>query len=171
MELGALFAVIATAFWLHRTPQGLWLQFAGEHPVALQTAGRSVRRVRWFAVLMAGALAGLGGAALSIYLSSAYSRNMTAGRGFMALAALIFGKWRPIPTAIACVFFGLTEASQIRLQGVVLWGSEPVPVQFIQILPYVVTVLVLSGFGAIATPSALGSPLTSIIARFWYAGF
>ncbi len=84
---------------------------------------------------------------------------MTAGRGFMALAALIFGKWKPIPTAAACLLFGFSDALQIRLQGVVLWGTEPVPVQFIQILPYIVTVLVLAGVvGQSRAPHALGVP-------------
>src|SRR5438477_493885 len=82
-----------------------------------------------------GAVAGMAGATLSIFLSSSFSRNMTAGRGFMALAALIFGKWKPLPTALACLLFGFSDAVQIRLQGV---GS--IPVQFIQILPYVVTI-------------------------------
>ncbi|MBY0470274.1 ABC transporter permease [bacterium] len=144
-------------FWLGRTPSGLWVRFAGEHPKALDAAGIGVKKVRWGAVLMGGALAALGGATLSTMLSSAYARNMTAGRGFMALAALIFGKWRPIPTAMACLLFGFTEALQIRLQGVVLWGTEPVPVQFIQILPYLVTVLVLAGLvGHSRPPKALG---------------
>jgi simple sugar transport system permease protein len=84
---------------------------------------------------------------------------MTAGRGFMALAALIFGKWQPIPTALACLLFGFADALQIRLQGVVLWGTEPIPVQFIQILPYVVTILVLAGVvGQSRAPGSLGQP-------------
>src|SRR5689334_14752549 len=115
------------------TRAGLWMSFAGEHPEALDAAGVRVNRVRWAAVLLSGALAGLGGATLSIFLSSSFSRNMTAGRGFMALAALIFGKWKPVPTAIACLLFGFADAVQIRLQGVVIWGTK-VPVQFIQIL-------------------------------------
>ena len=140
---------------------GLWLRFAGEHPEALDSAGIRVNRVRWAGVLASGCLAGLGGASLSIFLASSFSRNMTAGRGFMALAALIFGKWRPIPTAAACLLFGLADAMQIRLQGVVLWGSDPVPVQFIQILPYVVTVLVLAGWvGKSRAPKALGLPFS-----------
>jgi general nucleoside transport system permease protein len=140
------------------TPAGLWVSFAGEHPEALDAAGIRVNRVRWLAVLMSGALAGLGGASLSVFLSSSFSRNMTAGRGFMALAALIFGKWRPVPTALACLLFGLADAAQMRLQGVVLWGTQPVPVQFIQILPYVVTMLVLAGFvGRSRPPKALGT--------------
>jgi simple sugar transport system permease protein len=148
--------VIAVYWWLKRTGGGLWLSFAGENPEALEAAGVRVNRVRWFAVLCSGALAGLGGAALSIYLSSSFSRNMTAGRGFMALAALIFGKWKPIPAALACLLFGFTEALQIRLQGTVVWGKQ-VPVQFVQILPYVVTILVLAGFvGRARPPQALG---------------
>jgi len=141
------------------TPAGLWVSFAGEHPEALDAAGVRVNRVRWAAVLVSGALAGLGGATLSIFLSSSFSRSMTAGRGFMALAALIFGKWHPIRAALACLLFGFAEAVQIRLQGVVLWGSQPIPVQFIQILPYVVTILVLAGFvGRSRAPKALGTP-------------
>src|SRR5580765_5421666 len=140
------------------TPAGLWVSFAGEHPEALDAAGVRVNRVRWAAVLISGALAGLGGATLSVFLSSSFSRSMTAGRGFMALAALIFGKWHPIRAALACLLFGFAEAVQIRLQGVVLWGTQPIPVQFIQILPYVVTILVLAGFvGRSRAPKALGT--------------
>ncbi len=143
---------------LKHTPAGLWVSFAGEHPEALDAAGIRVNRVRWAAVLLSGALAGIGGAALSIFLSSSFSRNMTAGRGFMALAALIFGKWKPVPAARACLLFGFAEAAQIRLQGVVLWGSEPLPPQFIQVLPYLVTILVLAGFvGRSRPPKALGT--------------
>jgi len=99
---------------------------------------------------------------LSIFLSSSFSRNMTAGRGFMALAALIFGKWRPVQTALACLLFGFFEALQVRLQlqGITLWGGEPIPIQFIQILPYLLTVIVLAGFvGRSRAPKALGIPL------------
>jgi simple sugar transport system permease protein len=142
---------------LRHAPAGLWLSFAGEHPEALASAGIRVNRVRWAAVLASGLLTGLGGATLSILLSSSFSRNMTAGRGFIALAALIFGKWRPVPAALACLLFGFTEAVQIRLQGVVLWGRDPIPVQFIQILPYLATIVVLAGFmGQSRAPKALG---------------
>lgn len=144
--------------WMEYTRGGLWVTFAGEHPEALDAAGIRVNRVRWAAVLMSGALAGMGGASLSVFLASSFSRNMTAGRGFMALAALIFGKWKPVPTAIACLLFGFAEAVQIRLQSVSLWGGKPIPVQFIQILPYLVTVLVLAGFvGRSRAPKALGT--------------
>jgi simple sugar transport system permease protein len=141
-----------------QTPAGLWFGFAGEHPEALDAAGIRVNRVRWAAVLLSGALAGLGGVSLSIFLSSSFSRNMTAGRGFMALAALIFGKWKPVPAAFACMLFGFAEAVQIRLQGATLWGTYNVPVEFIQILPYLVTILVLAGFvGRSRAPKALGT--------------
>jgi simple sugar transport system permease protein len=153
-------ALVAGCYlWVRYTPTGLWVSFAGEHPEALDAAGIRVNRVRWMAVLVSGALAGMGGASLSIFLSSSFSRNMTAGRGFMALAALIFGKWKPLPTALACLLFGFADAVQIRLQGVSLWGGQPIPVQFIQILPYVVTILVLAGFvGRSRAPKALGTP-------------
>ena len=149
--------VLVVHFMMRKTRWGLWIRFAGEKPEALDAAGVSVRGVRWFAVVSGGFIAGLGGASLAIFLSSSFARNMTAGRGFMALAALIFGKWRPLPAAIACLLFGFADAIQVRLQGVVLWGTEPVPVQFIQILPYVVTILVLAGVvGRSRAPAALG---------------
>lgn len=154
--------LVAICWWaMRRTPAGLWVGFAGEHPEALDAAGIRVNRVRWLEVLASGALAGLGGATLSVFLSSSWSRDMTAGRGFMALAALIFGKWKPLPAALACLLFGFAEAVQIRLQGVILWGTEPIPVQFIQILPYVVTILVLAGFvGHSRPPRSLGAPFS-----------
>ncbi|HCM39958.1 MAG: sugar ABC transporter permease [Bdellovibrionales bacterium GWB1_52_6] len=157
--IAAWVLVIGAWFWLKYTPSGTWVRFAGEKPEALESAGVRVNRVRWISVLISGCLAGLGGASLSIFLASSFSRNMTAGRGFMALAALIFGRWMPIPTAIACLLFGFADAAQIRLQGVVLWGAEPVPVQFIQILPYLATILVLAGFvGQSRAPKSLGLP-------------
>ncbi len=162
-------AIISLA--LKYTRGGLWLQFAGEHPEALSTSGISVVRTRITAVVLSGVLAGIGGASLSLFLSSSFSKGMTAGRGFMALAALIFGKWRPVPTLIACLFFGLTDALQIRLQGVPLFGGGPLPVQFIQILPYIVTVLVLAGFiGKSKAPEALGRPLLIIAAMTGLVG-
>ncbi len=136
---------------------GLRLRFAGEHPKALESAGVSIKTKRWQGVLMSGFLAGLGGGTLSIYLSSSFIRNMSAGRGFIALAAVILGKWKPIPTVLACLLFGVTEAIQIRLQGVVIWGTEPVPVQWIQILPYLITMIVLAGaVGRSYAPKSLG---------------
>lgn len=135
---------------------GLWVTFAGEHPEALLASGVSVRKVRWVSVMLSGGFAAWGGATLSLFLASSYSPMMSGGRGFMALAALIFGKWKPLPTFFACLFFGLADALQIRLQGVQLAGVE-IPVQFIQIFPYVVTIITLAGFiGVSRSPKALG---------------
>lgn len=157
--LFALVLVAGLTYWYYQTYSGLWLQFAGEHPQALMSAGVSVRKVRWWSVIASGTLAALGGASLSTFLASSYSPMMTGGRGFMALAALIFGRWKPLPTVAACLFFGITDALQIRLQGVSLWGT-PIPVQFIQILPYVVTIIALAGFfGKSEAPRFLGKAL------------
>jgi simple sugar transport system permease protein len=106
-------------------------------------------------VLLSGALAAIGGAYLSIGQSSLFTRNMTAGRGFIALAALIFGKWRPVQTMVACLMFGFAEAASIQMQGVI----PHVRVEYIQIIPYVLTMVVLAGFiGSSKAPKALGQP-------------
>ncbi len=139
---------------LGRTRFGLRLRAVGENPEAADTAGVDVTRVRYLAVMLSGALAAIGGAYLSIGQSSLFARNMSAGRGFIALAALIFGKWKPVPTMLACLFFGLAEAVSIQMQGV-----SRIPVQFIQIIPYVLTIVVLAGFiGHSRPPRALGTP-------------
>ena len=150
----ALVLVAATAYVLYRTPFGLRLRAVGENPEAADAAGVSVPRMRYIAVAISGALAAIGGAYISIGQSSLFTRNMTSGRGFIALAALIFGKWRPVPTMLACLLFGFAEALAIQMQGVVR-----IPVQFIQIVPYVLTIVVLAGFiGLSRAPRALGTP-------------
>lgn len=220
----ALVAVIVTAYVLYRTPFGLRLRAVGENPEAADAAGISVNKIRFIGVILSGALAGIGGAYLSIGQSSLFTRNMTAGRGFIALAALIFGKWRPVPTMLACLLFGFADAVTIQLQGVpvsitlfrvflivigllLLWfvvyqvallvkqlgtlkrplivliaggisvavglapvlmltlrltrgiGQIEIPVQFIQMIPYVVTIVVLAGFiGQSRAPRAIGVP-------------
>ena len=153
------FALVPLTWYvLNRTPFGLRLRAVGENPEAADAAGVSVKRMRYTAVLISGALAGIGGAYLSIGQSSLFTRNMTSGRGFIALAALIFGKWRPVQTMLACLLFGFTEAVAIQLQGV-RFGGEEIPNQFIQIIPYVLTVVVLAGFiGQSRAPRALGIP-------------
>lgn len=156
----AFAAVPVTWYALYRTPFGLRLRSVGENPEAADAAGVNVARVRYSGVLLSGILCGIGGAYLSIGQSSLFTRNMTSGRGFIALAALIFGKWRPLQTMLACLFFGLTEAVTIQMQGVVkLPSGEDIPVQFIQMVPYVLTIVVLAGFiGHSRPPRALGRP-------------
>jgi ABC-type uncharacterized transport system permease subunit len=150
----AFVLVPVTWYVLNRTPFGLRLRAVGENPEAADTAGVNVARVRFAAVMLSGALAAIGGAYLSIGQSSLFARNMTAGRGFIALAALIFGKWRPVQTMLACLLFGFAEALSIQMQGV-----SQIPVQFIQIAPYVLTIVVLAGFiGHSRAPRALGIP-------------
>ena len=151
------FALVPLTYYvLYYTPYGLRLRAVGENPEAADAAGVSVNLMRYAAVLLSGALAGIGGAYLSIGQSSLFTRNMSAGRGFIALAALIFGKWRPVQTMLACLLFGFTEAVAIQLQGV-HFGGEEIPTQFVQIIPYVLTLVVLAGFiGTSRAPRALG---------------
>lgn len=160
MSLLALVAVGCTWYVLYRTPFGLRLRSVGENPEAADAAGIRVQRIRYAGVVLSGVLAGIGGAYLSIGQSSLFTRNMTAGRGFIALAALIFGKWRPLQTMLACLLFGFADAVTIQMQGVVKMPSgEDVPVQFIQMVPYLVTIIVLAGFiGQSRAPGALGVP-------------
>jgi general nucleoside transport system permease protein len=155
----ALFVVLLTYALITKTPFGLWLTVAGEKPEALQAVGVNPKLVRWVAVMCSGAIAGLGGAVLSVCLSSSYSRNMTAGRGFMALAALILGKWRPVTTLLGCLLFGVCELLQLKLQGIDWPYIGEVPVQIVQIIPYVLTLCLLAGIvGESRAPSKLGSP-------------
>jgi len=207
----ALIAVLLTRYILYRTPFGLRLRAVGENPEAADAAGVKVTRIRYIGVILSGALAGVGGAYLSIGQSSLFTRNMAAGRGFIALAALIFGKWRPVQTMLACLLFGFADALTIQLQGVpvsvlilrlgiflfsfvILWfiaqlfvkqrwlaavlslalgvvvaifgryltrgfDMVEIPVQFIQMIPYVVTIIVLAGFiGQSRAPKAIGIP-------------
>jgi general nucleoside transport system permease protein len=145
---------------LYKTPFGLRIRSVGENPEAADAAGVKVAKMRYSGVLLSGLLAGIGGAYLSIGQSSLFTRNMTSGRGFIALAALIFGKWRPVQTMLACLLFGFTEAVTIQMQGVVkLPSGDDIPIQFIQMVPYVLTIVVLAGFiGSSQPPKALGIP-------------
>lgn len=160
MSILAFALVPLTWYVLYKTPFGLRLRAVGENPEAADAAGVSVNKMRYIAVMLSGALAALGGAYLSIGQSSLFTRNMTAGRGFIALAALIFGKWKPVPTLLACLLFGFTEAASISLQGLKnSAGEDLVPTQFIQIIPYVLTIIILAGFiGQSRAPKALGQP-------------
>ena len=158
----AALAVPAIALVLQRTRFGLRLRAVGENPDAVETAGVSVAWLRYRALIITGVLCGLAGAYLSIAAGAGFTRNMTAGRGYLALAALIFGRWRPVPTALACLLFAFADAAQTRLQGVALPLLGVVPVELVGALPYALTVLLLAGFvGASRAPRALGIPYRS----------
>jgi general nucleoside transport system permease protein len=155
------FALVPVCWYvLYKMPFGLRLRATGENPAAADAAGVSVIKLRYTAVIISGILAAAGGAYLSIGQSSLFTRGMTAGRGYIALAALILAKWKPVPVLFACLFFGFTEALSIQIQGVLKMPSgEEIPVQFIQMIPYVLTIIVLAGFiGLSRAPKALGIP-------------
>lgn len=155
ITISIVLALLLT-IWYERTKGGLLLQFAGERPQALQAAGYDPIHVRWVCLAVCGLLAGFGGASLSLFLSSGYSPEMTAGRGFIALAALIFGRWKPLPTLLACLFFAYVDAVQVQMQGI----SQRIPMQLIQIFPYIITMIALAGFfGKSKPPKALGQQL------------
>src|SRR5664279_1278380 len=153
-------ALVPIAAWvLYGTRFGLRLRAVGENPAAVDTAGLSVNGLRYRAVIISGVLCGVAGAYLATAASSGFVRDMTAGKGYLALAALIFGKWRPYPTLGACLLFAFTAALATRLQGVALPLVGVIPVQFILALPYVLTVLLLAGFvGNAEAPKAIGVP-------------
>lgn len=154
-----LLAVPLTWYVLARTRFGLRLRAVGENPAAVDTAGISVTHLRYMAVLIGGVLCGIGGTYLSVSQSAGFLPNMTAGKGFIALAALIFAKWRAWPALATCFLFGLLDATAIRLQGISLPGIGEVPVQAIQALPYLMTVILLAGvIGKAIPPRAAGVP-------------
>ncbi len=156
----AAFALVPITWWvLFRTRFGLRLRAVGENPAAVDTAGISVSWARYRAVMICGALCGLAGAYLAIGVSAGFVKDMTAGRGFIALAALIFAKWRPVAAMWACLLFGFLGALEIRYQGVSLPLVGVVPVQLMQALPYILTVILLAGFiGKAIPPKAGGVP-------------
>jgi simple sugar transport system permease protein len=156
---GAFLLVPVVAWIFYRTRFGLRLRAVGENPHAVDTAGISVNGLRYQAVLISGVLCGVAGTYLSLAASAGFVRDMTAGKGYLALAALIFGKWKPWPTLGACLLFAFTDALATRLQGVAFPGVGVIPVQFILALPYVLTVLLLAGFvGRAEAPRAIGVP-------------
>ena len=155
----ALAAVPFTWWLIARTRFGLRLRAVGEMPLAVDSAGISVPWLRYRAVLLCGLFSGLAGAYLALGQNAGFVRDMTAGQGFIALAAVIFGKWRPFPALGACLMFGLLDAVAIRMQGVRLPGIGEVPVQLIQALPYLLTMFLLAGFiGRAIAPRAIGVP-------------
>ena len=154
----ALLAVPLSWYVLFRTRFGLRLRAVGENPGAVDTAGISVTRLRYAGVLICGLLCGLAGVYLATGLAAGFVKDMTAGRGFIALAALIFAKWRPWHAMGACLLFGLLEAIGNRYQSVEL-GGIILPVQLMQALPYILTVVILAGFvGKAIPPRAGGEP-------------
>ncbi|OQY47721.1 MAG: ABC transporter permease [Anaerolineaceae bacterium 4572_78] len=152
----AIVMVFVTAFIMFRTTWGLRTRAVGEHPHAADTVGINVYLVRYINVIISGAVAGLGGAFLTLESVGSFERGITNGRGFIALAALIFGKWNPYGAWGAALLFGFANAIQTQLQ---FTGGLNVPHEFIGMIPYVLTVLVLAGFvGKARPPAAVGQP-------------
>jgi len=155
----AFLAVPFTWWVLFRTRFGLRMRAVGENPAAVDTAGISVAWLRYRAVICTGVLTGLAGCYMALSQNAGFVKDMTAGRGYIALAALIFAKWKPVPAMFACLLFGFLDALSIRLQGTPLPIVGKVPVQFMQALPYVLTVILLAGFiGKAIPPRAGGVP-------------
>jgi len=145
----------ALAWVLYRTPFGLRVRAVGEHPAAAASVGIPVARVRYFAAMLSGVLAGLAGAYLALDQHQ-FTDGMTAGRGFIALAATIFGRWDPVRAGLACLLFAAAETLQIQLQ-----GSQAIPSQFVEMIPYVLTIVALAGVvGRAVPPAALGKTTT-----------
>jgi simple sugar transport system permease protein len=154
------FLIAPLVWWIvFRTRFGLRLRAVGENPAAVDTAGLSVIKLRYKALLIGGILCGIAGAYISIAHNAQFTRDMTAGQGFIALAALIFGKWRPYTVLSACLLFGFLDAVAVRLQGVTLPIIGEVPVQLIEAAPYLLTVILLAGFiGKAIPPKSIGVP-------------
>lgn len=147
----AVVAIAGVAWLLYRTPFGLRVRAVGEHPAAAISVGVRVDRIRYFAAALSGLLASLGGAYLA-FDQHQFSAEMTAGRGFIALAATIFGRWDPVRAALACLLFAAAETLQIQLQ-----GTQIIPSQFVEMIPYALTIIALAGVvGRAVPPAALG---------------
>jgi ABC-type uncharacterized transport system permease subunit len=146
-----IIAVAVVAWMLYRTPFGLRIRAVGEHPAAATSVGVNVPRIRYISAALSGLLAALGGAYLALDQHQ-FSAEMTAGRGFIALAAIIFGRWDPARAALACLLFAAAETLQIQLQ-----GSQSIPSQFVEMIPYALTIIALAGVvGRATAPAALG---------------
>jgi len=154
------FLMVPASWWiLYRTRFGLRLRAVGENPGAVDTAGISVIWLRYRAVICCGILCGVAGAYLSLAANAGFTKGMTAGKGYIALAALIFAKWRPKNILFACLLFGFLDAFAIRYQGYAFPLIGKVPVQLMQALPYILTVILLAGFiGKAIPPKAGGVP-------------
>jgi ABC-type uncharacterized transport system permease subunit len=155
----ALLMVPLAAWLLTKTRFGLRIRAVGEAPEAVDSAGISVTGLRYRAIIIAGVLCGIAGAYLSTAHGAGFVREMSAGKGYIALAAMIFGKWKPWPTLFACLLFGFLEAASSRLQGLELPIIGEAPTNLMLILPYIMTVVLLAGFfGRAQAPRALGTP-------------
>ena len=155
----ALFSVIFTGYVVFRTAFGLRLRAVGEKPEAVDSAGVSVSGLRFQAVIIAGVLCGIAGTYLSTAHGAGFIREMAAGKGYIALAALIFGKWRPVPALLACLMFGFMDALAARLQGVEIPVIGHISTDLILVLPYLLTVILLAGFiGKASPPRSIGVP-------------
>lgn len=151
------FAMVPITWWvLYRTRFGLRLRAVGENPAAVDTAGISVVWLRYRAVILTGILTGAAGAYMSVAQNAGFVKDMTAGKGFIALAALIFAKWKPVPAMFACLLFGFLDAASIRFQGMPWPVIGKVPVQLINALPFILTVILLAGFIGKAIPPKAG---------------
>ena len=154
------FLAVPLSWWiLYRTRFGLRLRAVGENPGAVDTAGISVSWLRYRAVICAGILCGFSGTYLAIAQSAAFIKDMSAGKGYIALAALVFAKWKPVPVMFACLLFGFLDALGNFMQGKPIPGIGEVPVQIFQALPYILTCVLLAGFiGKAIPPKAGGAP-------------
>ena len=154
------FLAVPLVWWvLFRTRFGLRLRAVGENPSSVDTAGVSVVGMRFKALMITGLLCGIAGAYLSTSQAAGFGKEMTAGRGYIALAALIFAKWRPIHAMGACLLFGLLEAISNLYPNIDVFGLFTIPVQFTQTLPYILTVIILGGFvGRAMPPASIGQP-------------
>lgn len=151
--------IMAVIVWvvIFKTPFGLRLRSVGEHPMAADTNGIKVYRMRYIAVMLSGALGGLGGSVYALTVALNFSHSTIVGQGFMALAAVIFGKWHPLGALGAAIFFGFAQSLSVFGSGLPLF--EDVPQIFLLIAPYVLTILALAGFiGRAEAPKSLGEP-------------
>ncbi|MER2120636.1 MAG: ABC transporter permease [Solibacillus sp.] len=153
----ALVVAVGAWFVLYKMPFGLRIRSVGEHPMAADTMGINVAKMRYIGVMISGALAGVGGASLAMTSSGDFSGSTVAGQGFIAIAAMIFGKWHPLGTLGAALFFGLAQT--LSIGGGNIPYIQEIPPVILQVLPYVLTILALAGFvGKAVAPKASGVP-------------